>query len=103
MMWGRWRLEPIGVSLPPRANADKLSAMLARARQRRPEISETFSPDHLRLAAACRQLEVSVTEARYEAALRGLPAILNNPVLARGKMNEARSEMARGHDVHIVS
>lgn len=104
MIWGRWSLEPIGVYLPrgPHRTKAKLSAMLARVRQRRPDISEMLSPDHLLLAAACRQLEEEVTDANYEAALRALPAILNNPTLASGEIGDAPLRMAGRHDVHVA-
>jgi len=103
MMWGRWRLEPIGVYLPPRANKDTLSAMLARVRERRPQISETLSPDHLQLAAACWELELLVAEASYEAALGALPAIVKNPILQSGEIKDAApAGQAEDRDVQIA-
>jgi hypothetical protein len=83
MLWGRWRLAPIGVYLPI-FDAAKLTTILDRARQRRPDISDRFGVDHLRLAASCKQLEMRVVDANYEAALRTVHSILDNPVLAVG-------------------
>jgi len=82
MMWGRWMLEPLGVFLPARPDDAKLTAMLSHVRERRPDITDALSPSHLRLAAACRILERNIAGARYATALRGLPALLNNPALA---------------------
>jgi hypothetical protein len=84
MLWGRWRLAPIGVYLPSILNATKLGAILDRVRQRRPDIPDRVGVDHLRLAASCKQLEMRVFEANYEAALRTIHLILNNPVLTGG-------------------
>jgi hypothetical protein len=101
MIWGRWSLKPIGVSLPLRRNRATLSAMLARVRQRRPDVSEMLSPDHLRLAAACSQLEGLIAEARYEAALGAIPALLRNPTFASGEIRDAPPKMAGDQEVHI--
>jgi hypothetical protein len=82
MLWGRWRLAPIGVFLPSRFNSNQLTAILDRVRQRRPDLSERYTVDHLRLAASCKELELRVIEGKYEAALRTIPFILNSPLLA---------------------
>jgi hypothetical protein len=82
MTWGRWSLQPLGTSLPPKLSRAKLSDMLGRIRQRRPDIPDMFGPDHLQLVAACRQLAERLNATQYAAALRALPAILNNPVLS---------------------
>jgi hypothetical protein len=94
MLWGRWRLEPIGAYLPLRVHNDKLLGMLARVRERRSNVSKMLSPDHLQLAAECRQLVNRVSEARYEAALRALPAILNNSAIASAERRDPQFRMA---------
>jgi hypothetical protein len=58
--------------------------MIGRVRQRRPDISETLEPDGLLLVAGCKQLEALIKQENYEAALRALPAILENSTLREG-------------------
>jgi hypothetical protein len=90
MLWGRWALEPIGANLPE-IHEEKLAEIIARLQPRRPDILESLTPDHLRLAAACKKLENHITESQYEAALRLIPAILESPLLSTGPIDvEAR-------------
>ena len=89
MIWGRWTLEPLGVYLPSRSDNAALTAVLDRVRERRTDIAEDLTPDHLRLAESCRKLERYVAEAKYSAALRSLPGVLNNSALASGGQRHA--------------
>lgn len=88
MLWGRWALEPVGAYLPGMLKKDQLSAILDRVGQRRPKFSNTLSPDHVALAATCRQLELAIGEANYEAALHILSEIVDNPILTGGETGE---------------
>jgi hypothetical protein len=90
MSWGRWTLQPMGADLPPNPKPEKLAEMVGRVRQRRPDIPETLGPDGLLLVAACKQLEALIKQENYEAALRALPAILENSTLREG-FKEART------------
>lgn len=70
MNWGRWALEPIGVELAGRAGHKRLAAVLDIMRKSRTDIPANLKPDHLNLARKCRELENSIMQGRYKAALR---------------------------------
>ena len=103
MMWGRWSLQPVGAYLPRSLGKAELSAILARVCQRRPKFSETLSYEHVQLAAACRQLELSVADSNYEGALHILSAIVRNPILTSDGTSEAATiRMASDQDVRVT-
>ena len=97
MVWGRWALEPIGMSWPRGSEQAKLPDMIARVRERREDASETLTLDSLRLVNSCYKLESDISRNQYEAALRSLPTILRNPIVAA--MQERRPVKPRRRGV----
>ena len=102
MSWGRWTLQPMGADLPPSPKPERLAEMIARVRQRRPDIPETLGPDDLLLVAGCKQLEAFIKQENYEAARRALPTILENSRVREG-FKDARTAIAPSRTVVEVT
>lgn len=81
MSWTAWTLEPIGATLPRRVPTGKLKEWVAELRTHREDIPPDYSPNHLRLASACFELERAITREKFNQGMKLVHRILKNPVV----------------------
>lgn len=69
--WGQWSLLPLGAGLPASlTNADKLAALLAEVRRRRPGmLADDIGSGHVMLVANCVHLERTILNGKMKAGL----------------------------------
>ncbi len=93
MSWSAWTLEPIGVTLPRPAPTAKLKEWVAELRTHRDDIPPDYSPNHLRLASTCFELERAITREKFNQGMKLVHRILKNPVVVAVFNGEAGGEL----------
>ena len=82
MTWGRWSLEPVGATLLRSMELAVADEFLAPIRSARGLSPQALTPDHVRLARECRELEREIAKGFYNKALQRMRRILGNALLA---------------------
>lgn len=76
--WGNWKLEPVGVGLPPSlAKAENIETVLAEMRARRPDsVGDKVSAGHVLLARRCELLEQAILQGALKSGLATAAQVL---------------------------
>lgn len=85
LVWGRWSIEPLGISLPKGCRDEDLARWLKNAQKHRPELAEVRNTDNLRLASKCHTIERLAKKMRFKAALEEARSVVR---LLDGRMRE---------------
>ena len=82
MTWGRWTLEPVGATLLRSMEISVADAFLEPVRNARELPPEALTPDNVRLARECRELEREIAKGLYNKALQRMRRILGIELVA---------------------
>lgn len=81
MSWGRWKLEPIGIGMPPHATQENLENYIDSLVKKQDLKDRTEAINSLFLVDGCHKLEIAIARERYKKALSHMQEILKSPLV----------------------